>query len=208
MSGQVTGARRSWIGAGCGCVLAAGAALMTLGGILAAVQGTAPVLDMALSATCFGALTLLGVAAVAFGLSRKPVDPTTAMHAAAAQAMRTGGTVDVNVPASTDVASVRDAFRGALGAKATDVDREWDRATNLLMARKYDEALRAFHAFGTAHPERGAQALASMGACLHCLGRYEEAIQHYEAARAQGEHPATMDENIAESRTALARRRP
>ena len=191
--------RASWLAAGCGCLVAMGAGVMVMGAIVAAVDGTGEPANMAVTGACMGVVVLLGLAGVILGLRKKAVDPNQAVQAAAAQAMASGSAF-VDVPPGTPPGAVVDAFHATFGG---NVDKAWDHATRLLTSRRYEEAKQAFEHIAATSPERRPDALNSLGACLHMMRRYAEAIATYEQARAAGADPRTIDENIAESRAAM-----
>lgn len=180
-------------------------ALFVLGAILAAADGTGDLGAMVVSATCGGLVGLAGVALIVFGLRPRAIDPSKAVQAALAQAAATGGPVTFSAPGA-DPSAVAGAFYAATGASPGSYGRDLAAANKLLFGRRADDALVAFRALADAYPERRGVSTSSIGACLHMMGRYEEAIATYEHARALGADPRTIDENIQESRQALARR--
>lgn len=198
--------RRSWIAAGCGCLTVMPAALFVLGALLAAADGTGDLGAMAVSACCGALVGLAGVALLVFGLLPRPVDPGQVVQGAIAQAAATGGPVTFSVPGGVHPNAVVGAFHAATGGSPGNYNRDLAAANQFLFGRRYDEAIAAFRALADAYPDHRGDATSSIGACLHMMGRYEEAIATYEQARALGGDPRTIDENIQESRQALARR--
>jgi hypothetical protein len=80
-------------------------------------------------------------------------------------------------------------------------------AARLMTSRRWDEAAAEYHAIGTAHPEQRGTCWSQVGAALYFLGRYDEAIQWYEAAAREGADAEMMRMNIDEARETIARRR-
>ena len=75
-----------------------------------------------------------------------------------------------------------------------------------MTSKRWDDAAAEYHAIGTAHPEERGTCWSQVGAALYFLGRYEEAIQWYEAAAREGADAGTMRMNVDEAREALGRR--
>ena len=77
-------------------------------------------------------------------------------------------------------------------------------AAQLLVGRHFEGAIQAYESIARDYPDEQATAQSQIGAAKYFLGRYEEAIGHYESARELGADPDMMQDNIDEAREALA----
>src|SRR5262245_3000950 len=68
-----------------------------------------------------------------------------------------------------------------------NVSAKINAAARLMTGRKFEHALAAYRTIGEQHPDRRGTCEGQIGAALYFLGRYEEAIAHYESAIALGE---------------------
>lgn len=174
--------RRRSVALGCfGLFIAAGAGLFVIRAVAAlTAEGEAPP-GALLGGLCMAVVATLGLAATVFGFRKR------------------------TVPGQADFAEAKELREQFLSAMDTSdaLSQQINAAAGLMLDRRYEECIAAYQAIADAHPEQRGTAYGQIGAALYFLGRYEEAIQHYEQALALGEDPEGMRENIEEARQAL-----
>ncbi|MCB9603733.1 MAG: tetratricopeptide repeat protein [Sandaracinus sp.] len=90
--------------------------------------------------------------------------------------------------------------------RASNSERALQVATSLLLRGHTRESIEAFTTIGQTFPSRRGHCALNIGAACFLEGRYEEAIQWYERARAFGSDGTAVDDNIAEAKQKLVER--
>lgn len=86
-----------------------------------------------------------------------------------------------------------------------DAKRALEAGDARLSARDWQGAMMAYQSAMTQYPATAPFALGNIGACLFMVGRYDEAIDHYQRATAAGANPIAMNDNVREAQEAKAR---
>lgn len=167
---------------GCfGLVIVAGAGLFVLLAVIDLATGAENATGAIVGGGCMALIAALGALAAFFGFSKKLVPSEAGFE---------------------DAKRMRKAFMSQVDTSDA-LSQQINAAASLMLDRRYDDCIAAYRTLAEAHPDQRGLAYGQIGAALYFLGRYEEAIQHYEQAMAHGEDPATMRENIQEARDAL-----
>lgn len=167
--------------------LAVGAGLMTLGSLatFGAVSAGASVFLL----VGFAALTYFGVRLVRSG-------PETTAYGFSG-----GGSGDDD-EAFAALRRRRDRARKWLKARTPEAIKI-NAAADLLLAKKFTEAIAAYEAIAREHPGSAADCESQIGAAWFFLGDYPRAIEFYRSALAKGADRGMMADNIQEAEQAL-----
>ncbi|NML04883.1 hypothetical protein [Sphingomonas sp. G-3-2-10] len=123
-----------------------------------------------------------------------------------------GGTPEEKAVRAALKAAEKDAAALALFVRASGRDPEHASkaarkdAAHSLMLRSDARAIDAFRAIAADFPDDEADCLNQIGVCHHIAKDYGAAIENYEAAKRLGFDDSTLEENLAEARSQLARR--
>jgi hypothetical protein len=84
------------------------------------------------------------------------------------------------------------------------ISQKLNAASKLMLTGDYEAAANAFREIAEAHPEVRGDCFGNIGAAHYFVGRYQEAIQWYQAAIQNGADLAMMQDNIVEAEQALS----
>ncbi|MDQ3035527.1 MAG: tetratricopeptide repeat protein [Myxococcota bacterium] len=109
-------------------------------------------------------------------------------------------------PAGMAAARALQSVAQSVLSSSDPVSMRINEAARLMTSGDYEACAAAYHAIAESHPEERGTCWSQIGAALYFMGRYEEAIQWYEAALREGADASDMRDNIDEARAALAKR--